>query len=41
MDKDLIKMYYQMGLFTVADLDIFVMAGYITEIEKQEIMYEL
>lgn len=41
MDKELIKTYYQMGLFTVADLEIFVNANYITEAEKQEIMSAL
>jgi hypothetical protein len=38
MDKELIKIYYKMGLFTATDLDIFVVSKDITESEKQEIM---
>ena len=38
MYKELIKLYYKMGLFTAIDLDIFVVSKDITEIEKQEIM---
>lgn len=38
MDKELIKTYYKMSLFTATDLDIFVTAGYVTSVEKQEIM---
>lgn len=36
-----IKEYYKMGLYTATDLDIFVSAKMIIEIEKQEIMSAL
>ena len=41
MDKELIKIYYKMGLFTDADLEIFVNSKDITLAEKQEIMSAL
>ena len=36
MSKALIKMYYRMGIYSDADLDTFVKAGYITEAEAKE-----
>ncbi len=38
MSKALIKMYYRMGIYSAADLDTFVKAGYITEKEAKELM---
>lgn len=38
MNKALIKRYYKLGIYTEANLDTFVAAGYITEQEKQKIM---
>lgn len=40
MNKLLIKRYYQKGLYTDANLEIFVKAGFITESEMQEIKEE-
>ena len=40
MNKLLIKRYYQKGLYTDANLDTFVKAGFITEAEMQEIKEE-
>ena len=37
MSKALIKQYYRKGIYTDADLDMFVRAGYITEADKAEI----
>lgn len=36
--KEFIKEYYQMGLFSDVDLELFVKSGDITEDEKQEII---
>ncbi len=36
-----IKEYYKMGLYTATDLDVFVSAKMITEMEKQDIMSAL
>lgn len=36
--KEFIKEYYQMGLFSEQDLDLFVSSGDITEKEKLEIL---
>ena len=41
MDKELIKTYYKMGLFTETDLDVFVASKDITIEDKQEIMSAL
>ena len=38
MSKALIKMYYRMGIYSAADLDTFVKAGYITEKEAEALM---
>lgn len=38
MSKTLIKMYYRMGIYSDADLETFVNAGYITSEEKEEII---
>lgn len=40
MNKLLIKRYYQRGLYTDANLETFVKAGYITEAEMKEIQTE-
>ncbi len=37
MNKSLIKMYYRMGIYSNAELDTFVKAGYITEAEAKEL----
>ncbi len=37
MSKTLIKMYYRMGIYSDADLDTFVEAGYISEEEAKEL----
>lgn len=37
MSKALIKMYYRMGIYSDADLDTFVKAGYITEAEAEKL----
>ena len=36
MSKTLIKQYYRMGIYTAADLDTFVKAGYISEADAVE-----
>ena len=36
MNKTLIKQYYRMGIYTAADLDTFVKAGYITEADAAQ-----
>ena len=41
MSKALIKMYYRMGIYSGADLDTFVKAGYITENEAAELKQQL
>ena len=38
MSKTLIKMYYRMGIYSDADLETFVNAGYITSEEMKEII---
>ncbi len=38
MSKTLIKMYYRMGIYSDADLETFVNAGYITSKEKEEMI---
>ena len=40
MNKLLIKRYYKKGLYTDANLDTFVRAGFITEAEMREIKEE-
>ena len=40
MNKLLIKKYYQKSLYTDANLETFVKAGFITEAEMQEIKEE-
>ena len=37
MSKTLIKMHYRMGIYSDADLETFVNAGYISEVEAKEI----
>lgn len=37
MNYELIKQYYKLGLYTDADLQVFVTAGYITDVQKAEI----
>ena len=41
MSKTLIWMYYRMGIYSGADLDTFVKAGYITEKEAAELKQRL
>ncbi len=38
MNKILIKMYYQLGLYKGKDLEVFVRSGDITEAEMKEIL---
>lgn len=38
MNKELISIYYQIGLYSENDLNIFVKSGDITEEEKQTIV---
>lgn len=38
MDKELIKEYFKMKLFTEEDLEIFVKSGDITEEEKKKMV---
>lgn len=40
MNKLLIKQYYQKGLYTDANLETFVKAGFITAAEMKEIQEE-
>lgn len=41
MSKALIKQYYRKGIYTDADVNTFVKAGYITEADKSEIKSDL
>ena len=38
MSYELIKSYYELGLFTNSDLEIFVSIGWITEKQKKELI---
>lgn len=40
MNKLLIKKYYQKGLYTDANLEVFVRAGFITKTDMEEIKEE-
>lgn len=35
---DMIKSFYQMGLYTKSDLDLFVSVGYITNEQEQSLL---
>lgn len=35
---NIIRLYYEKGLYTADDLDVFVQAGYISEEEKKTII---
>ena len=38
MSYELIKSYYELGLFTKSDLDIFASIGWITEKQRKELI---
>ena len=38
MSYELIKSYYELGLFTKNDLEIFVSIGWLTEKQKKELI---
>ena len=38
MSYELIKSYYELGLFTDNDLDMFVSIGWITEAQRKELI---
>lgn len=38
MSYELIKSYYELGLFTKSDLEIFVSIGWLTEKQKKELI---
>lgn len=38
MSYELIKSYYELGLFTKSDLEIFVSIGWVTEAQKKELI---
>ena len=38
MSKVLIKQYYRLGIYSEADIEVFVEAGYISEAEAKAIM---
>ena len=40
IDFKMIKMYYDMGLYTDDDIKVFAVAGYITEKQSREITEE-
>lgn len=40
MSYELIKSYYELGLFTKSDLEIFASIGWITEKQRKEITGE-
>lgn len=38
MSYELIKSYYELGLFTKSDLEMFVSIGWITDEQKKELI---
>jgi hypothetical protein len=38
MSYELIKSYYELGLFTKSDLEMFVSIGWITEAQRKELI---
>ena len=38
MGYELIKSYYELGLFTKSDLEIFASIGWITEAQRKELI---
>jgi hypothetical protein len=38
MNYELIKSYYELGLFTKSDLEIFASIGWITEKQRKELI---
>jgi hypothetical protein len=38
MNYELIKSYYELGLFTKSDLEMFASIGWITEAQRKEII---
>lgn len=38
MSYELIKSYYELGLFTKGDLEIFASIGWITETQRKELI---
>lgn len=38
MSYDLIKSYYELGLFTKSDLEMFASIGWITEAQRKKII---
>lgn len=38
MSYELIKSYYELGLFTKNDLEMFVYIGWITEVQRKELI---
>lgn len=38
MSYELIKSYYELGLFTKSDLEMFASIGWITEVQRKELI---